>query len=71
MGEEKPKSFNNKTCLIIKIRIPHFAMLQLIHVYVISCRTTKRLFCLLLKDFDFFLPLIQADFHVGDRFWAR
>ena len=32
--KEKPKSFNNKTCLIIKIRIWRFVALQLIDVYV-------------------------------------
>ena len=32
--KEKPKSLNNETCLVIKVRIQRFVVLQVIHVYV-------------------------------------
>ena len=32
--KEKPKSLNNEICLVIKVRIQRFVVLQVIHVYV-------------------------------------
>ena len=33
MGEGKMKTFNSKTCVMIKIRILRFVVLQLIYIY--------------------------------------